>query len=305
MKRPNWKGLCAILVMTVLFGASFTGTKVALESFTPAQLIFLRFAAASLLFLGVRLFRQVQKPDRRDMAGLFLLALFEPGFYFYCEAQGVKRTLASTAAILISVIPMFVIVLEAVWLKMRIRFTEVFLIALSLGGIFLIVTAGGLDKAFGGTLAGNLLVLLAALAASIYTILAQKLLRRMEPTTVTLYQSLFASAIYLPFAAADTITGGIKLGSPRALWALLYLALFCSFFAYWLLNYALSRMKASFVAAFTNVIPVVGIAVAVFFLGERLYPLQFLGAAIVLCCMTVLTLVQHSGHEITLPAPEG
>lgn len=305
MKRPDYRALFAVVGMAVLFGASFTGTKVALESFTPAQLIFLRFAAASLLFLGVRFFRPAEKLKGKDFAGLFLLALFEPGIYFYCEAQGVKRTLASTAAILISAIPMFVLVLEALWLKVRIRFAEVFLIVLSLGGIFLIVAAGGLDKAFGGTLLGNVLVLLAALAASIYTILAKKMLSRVEPLTVTFYQSLFASMIYLPFAAFDTVTSGLKLDSARPLLALVYLAVFCSFLAYWLLNFALSRMKASFVSAFTNLIPVVGIAVAVLFLGERLYPLQFIGAAVVLCCMTVLTLVQHSGRGIKLPAPEG
>ena len=293
MSRPGYKALLAVIGMAVLFGASFTGTKVALENFSPAQLIFLRFSVAALLFMAVRLFRPAQKIGRGDLPGLFLLALFEPGIYFYCEAQGVKRTLASTAAILISAIPMIVLVLEALWLKTRIRFSEILLIALSLGGIFLIVTAGGMDKAFGGTLLGNILVLLAALAASIYTVLAKKMLGRIEPVTVTFYQSLFASAIYLPFAAADTVNHGLNIDSARPWLALAYLAAGCSFLAYWLLNYSLSKMKASFVSAFTNLIPVVGIAVAVIFLNERLYPMQFVGAAVILGCMTALALLQH------------
>ena len=305
MNRPDYKALLAVIGMAVLFGASFTGTKVALESFSPAQLIFLRFAATALLFMAVRLFRPAQKVGRRDAAGIFLLALFEPGIYFYCEAQGVKRTLASTAAILISAIPMIVLVLEALWLKTKVRFTEFMLILLSLGGIFLIVTAGGMDKAFGGTLAGNVLVLLAALAASIYTILAKKMLGRVEPVTVTFYQSLFASAIYFPFAAADTMNNGLNIDSARPLVALAYLAAGCSFLAYWLLNYSLSKMKASFVSAFTNLIPVVGVAVAVIFLNERLYPMQFAGAAAVLGCMTILALLQQSERSDRPLAPEG
>ncbi len=298
MSGRDWKGPAAAAAMALLFGGSFTGTKVALESFTPAQLIFLRFAAASVLFLVVLPFRKTPLPDRRDVAGLFLMALFEPGLYFYAEAEGVKRTLASTAAILISTIPLFVLVLEALWFKTRVRLGEVGLILSSLGGIFLIVTAGGTGQAFGGTLAGNGLVLLAALTASVYTLLAKRLLARMDALTVTFCQSAFASLLYLPFALRDFGRSAPDV-SPRSAWALSYLALFCSFLAYWLLNYSLGRMRATFVAAFTNVIPVVGIAVAVLFLRERLYPMQFLGGAVVLSSMTALTVLEPRWRKET------
>lgn len=304
MKKGDWKGLAALLVMACLFGASFTGTKVALEAFTPFQLIFLRFLISSLCFLMAWRWIPQIKLSRGDLVRIFALALFEPGLYFYAEAEGVKRTLASTASILISTIPLFVLLLEALWLKVRVRLTEVALIFLSLGGVYLLVAAGP-GAVLGGTALGNGLILVSAMAASIYTVLVKKLLNRMSPLTLTFWQSLFATLIYLPFAGMDFLRGLRPLPDTRAWVSLIYLGIFCSFLAYALLNYCLSRMKASFVSAFCNVIPVVGTAVAFFTLGERLVPAQFLGGAIVITSMTTLTLLSPTVAEESPPPPEG
>lgn len=296
MRKGDWKGLAALLVMACLFGASFTGTKVALEAFTPFQLIFLRFLISSFFFLLAWRWIPGVKLSRGDLARIFVLALFEPGLYFYAEAEGVKRTLASTASILISTIPLFVLVLEALWLKVRVRLLEVALIFLSLGGVYLLVAAGP-GAGLGGTTLGNGLILVSALAASIYTVMVKKLLTRITPLALTFWQSLFATLIYLPFAATDYLRGMRPLPEPKAWLALVYLGLFCSFLAYALLNYCLSRMKASFVSAFCNVIPVVGTLVAFFTLGERLFPAQLLGGAVVLASMTALTVLSPTVAE--------
>ncbi|MGC8762693.1 MAG: DMT family transporter [Acidobacteriota bacterium] len=295
--RPGGKGsaVLAVTAMSVLFGASFVATKIALASFSPAVLIFLRFALASLLFLLLAPWTGLGGLGRKGAASVFLLALFEPGAYFFLEAAGIQRTLASTAAVIIATIPVFVLLLEAFWLKVRVRPREALLILLSLLGIVLLVLARGLGEALGGSLAGNLLVLGAAFTASVYTAMARKLLQRYSPLAVTRLQSFYAAALYLPFAAWTVIRQGLSAPPPRALWALLYLAAGCSFLAYLLLNFSLSRLRASTVAAFTNVIPVVAALLAVLLLGERLVFLQLLGAAVVVASVTLLTL--WSGGE--------
>jgi len=298
MKPGDWKALLALLAMACLFGASFPATKVALGSFTPSQLIFLRFFLSSLCFMTVWIWIPRQRLSRGDLARIFAMALLEPGLYFYAEAEGIKRTLASTAAILIAAIPLFVLVLEALWLKVRVRAAEVALILVSLGGIYLLV-AGGAGSAFGGTAVGNGLVLLAAIAASFYTVLARKLLTRISALTLTFYQSAFAAAFYLPLALFDTWRGAGPSVTRQGVLSLVYLGLFCSFVAYSLLNFCLGRMKASFVAAFTNVIPVVATAVAFFALDERLVVLQLVGGAVVLASMTTLTCIAPKVAEET------
>lgn len=299
MKGLQTRATWAMVGMSLLFGASFVGTKIALVDFTPAQLIFLRFSIAAALFYALSPVLGAARMDRAGYMNILLLALFEPGAYFFLEAAGIQQTLASTAAILISTIPLFVLVLESLWLRVPVVPREVALIFLSLGGVALLVMAGGgSDRALEGSMQGNLLILGAAFSASLYTVVARRLLTTYNAVAVTRLQSLYASLMYLPFAAWDWSQGaGAPGGHTLKGWsALLYLAIGCSFLAYWMMNYALSQVKASIVAAFTNVIPVVGSVLAVVLLRERIYPLQAVGAVVVLACTTLLALRRPAGE---------
>ncbi len=296
------RALFATVGMAFLFGTSFVASKVALRGFSPTQLIFLRFAVAALFFALAKGFLPSQELTREQGKQVFFLALLEPGIYFFLEAYGLKLTLASTAAVLISTIPIFVVLLEAFWLKERISPREVALILLSLFGVSLLLTAGGWDRAFGGTFLGNLLILGAAFSASVYTVLARKIMASVDALTVTRWQAFFATAFYFPFALGAYAFGG-KLPTHSAPWlATLYLGLACSFGAYFLLNYALSRLRASFVSAFSNLIPVVASVLAVVFLGESLSAQQIVGAAIALGAITALTLTHGTSQS---PPPGG
>ncbi len=304
--RAGW----AMIGMSLLFGASFVGTKIALTDFTPAQLIFLRFSLAAALFYGLSPWLGASKLDTRGYRSIFLMSLFEPGAYFFLEAAGIQRTLASTASILISTIPLFVLLLEALWLKVPVVPVEVALILLSLGGIALLVAAGGRgNRAFGGAMEGNLLILGAAFAASLYTVMARRVMASYNAVAVTRLQSLYAALMYLPFACWDWYAAPFRSPGPRGWASLAYLGVGCSFLAYWLLNYALGKVKASVVSAFTNVIPVVGSALAVVLLGERLYALQAVGAVVVLVCTSLLALRHtradppHSGANLQPDGP--
>ncbi|MEW6758966.1 MAG: DMT family transporter [Acidobacteriota bacterium] len=290
MGAGRGRAVAAVVAMSVLFGASFPATKIALEGFTASQLIFLRFALASVVFLALSPWTGLGGLDRRGALQVLVLALFEPGAYFFLEAWGIQRTLASTAAVLIATIPVFVLVLEAVWLNVTVRAHEVALIILSLGGIVLLVGASGVGAAFGGSLSGNLLILGAALAASVYTAMARRLVQAYSPLAVTRLQAFYAVAMYLPFAAWDWHRHGADEPETRSVLALAYLGICCSFLAYVLLNFSLSRLKASTVAAFTNVIPVVATGLAVLLLGERLLWGQVLGGVLVVASVTLLTL---------------
>ncbi len=299
--RAGW----AMTGMSLLFGASFVGTKIALAGFTPAQLIFLRFSLAAVLFYSLSPWLGASKLDKNGYTAIFLMSLFEPGAYFFLEAAGIQRTLASTASILISTIPLFVLVLEALWLRVPVVPLEVGLILLSLGGIALLVAAGGgAGRPFGGTMEGNLLILGAALAASLYTVMARRVMASYNAVAVTRLQSLYAALMYLPFACWDWVALPLRAPGPRSWASLLYLGVGCSFLAYWLLNYALGKVKASIVSAFTNIIPVVGSALAVVLLGERLYAPQAVGAVVVLASTSLLALRHTRSLPPDQPSPE-
>jgi drug/metabolite transporter (DMT)-like permease len=284
--------IAILTAMAVLFGASFVATKHALATIPPGQLIFLRFSIAAVLFCLFLPFSPTTRIDRRGYLGVFLLASLEPGAYFFLEALGIQRTLASTASVLIATIPVFVLVIEAVVLKTRVVAREAAVILVSIAGIVLLLSAGGVGPTIGGTLAGNLLVLAAAFSASLYTALAPAVIARHSPLAVSRLQSFYATALYLPLALREWLRGQHPTFTWSSTAALLYLGVGCSFFGYILLNTALARARASLVGAFSNIIPVVATGLAVILLREHLQRVQLIGAIVVIGSLAALTWLQ-------------
>ena len=278
--RPPASAYAAAVGMTVAFGLSFVATKYALRGFEPLLLALLRFSlAGGILWVVWRLRSRGERVSRRELARLALLGFVSLTVYFSFENLGIARTSASEAAILIGAIPLFVVILNTFTLRERSTARQWVGIALSFAGIAALVLLGG--GAGGGSLTGNLLVLVASLSAGVYSILARRLLVSRPALFVTTFQNLFGALFMLPLALAEAALVGVRHPTPRATGGLLFLTVVCSFTAYLLLNYAFRFIPASKVAVFINLTPIVAVASAYVLLGERFTPGQAFAAVVV------------------------
>jgi len=278
--RPPASAYAAAVGMTVAFGLSFVATKYALRGFEPLLLALLRFSlAGGILWVVWRLRSRGERVSRRELARLALLGFVSLTVYFSFENLGIARTSASEAAILIGAIPLFVVILNTFTLRERSTARQWVGIALSFAGIAALVLLGG--GAGGGSLTGNLLVLVASLSAGVYSILARRLLVSRPALFVTTFQNLFGALFMLPLALAEAALVGVRHPTPRATGGLLFLTVVCSITAYLLLNYAFRFIPASKVAVFINLTPIVAVAGAYALLGERFTPGQAVAAVVV------------------------
>jgi len=278
--RPPASAYAAAVGMTVAFGLSFVATKYALRGFEPLLLALLRFSlAGGILWVVWRLRSRGERVSRRELARLALLGFVSLTVYFSFENLGIARTSASEAAILIGAIPLFVVILNTFTLRERSSARQWVGIALSFAGIAALVLLGG--GAGGGSLTGNLLVLVASLSAGVYSILARRLLVSRPALFVTTFQNLFGALFMLPLALAEAALVGVRHPTPRATGGLLFLTVVCSITAYLLLNYAFRFLAASKVAVFINLTPIVAVASAYVLLGERFTPGQAFAAVVV------------------------
>ncbi|HTX43986.1 MAG TPA: DMT family transporter, partial [Methanocella sp.] len=103
--------------------------------------------------------------------------------------------------------------------------------------------------------------------------------------TILLYTFFFGVLELLPFY----VLGGpmTPLASLSALsWSsLLFLAVLCSVFCFFVYTHGLSRLKASDVAMSIYVTPLAGILLAVLLLGEKLTIVTIMGAGLILAGM--------------------
>ena len=278
--RPPASAYAAAVAMTVAFGLSFVATKYALRGFEPLLIALLRFAlAGAILWCLWRLRPERERAHRAELLRLAALGFVSLTLYFALEINGLARTSASEAAIHIATIPVFVGALAGVVLHERLGVRQWGGIALSFAGIVAMVLLG--SGVGGGGLTGNLLVLGAAAAGAVYSLMARGLLVRRSALYVTAYQNLFGALFMAPLALIEALVVGVEQPTLPSVGALLYLTLGCSVLAYLLLNYAFRFIAASRLAVFINLAPVVAVTAAYVLLGERLSVGQAAAAIVV------------------------
>lgn len=279
----------------VLWGNSFVATKFILETLSPVQYIFVRFALAALLFIPVLILSRPRRLTFRQHRSLMLVALFEPGLYFLFETYGLRLTTASSASLIIACIPAFVALTAGVVLRERLSRRAWIGIVVSIIGVVAIAILDGAQEAAAGSIPGNLLVLGSVFAATGYIIVARKVSSGLSALEITSYQVMYGALYFLPFflfSIGGRLGGvgfppvGVHVGGP-VVGAMAFLVIGPTFLAFLCYNYALSRIPASRAAVFLNGIPVVTVIVAALLLGERLTPLQIVGGVVVIIGVTL------------------
>ncbi len=287
----------ALMVAIVCWGLSFVITKIALESFTPLCLIFLRFSLASIFFAGLLQKTGWPKLTRTNLKWLFCLSFMQPVLYFCFETFGLQHTSATKTSLIIATIPIVVLVLSSLFLKEKLRLLNVVGILLSLAGVSLLVLSGvAPDNSSGNTssLLGDLLISGAVVSASVYTILTRKLGTMFTSTQITGMQVMIGAALLFPAFLIDAGNMQWHQVSTKGISALLILTIFATIGGFLCFNYALTRIPAARAAVFLNGIPLVTILGAWFILGETLTARQLFGGVIVL---VAVVLANHSPRK--------
>jgi drug/metabolite transporter (DMT)-like permease len=283
-------------MMVVIWGANFSVIKYALREFSPVTFNALRLALASAVFLGViALVKADKNPFTRDeWKRIAVLGVVGHLLYQLVFLAGIARTSVSNSALIFGVTPVMVALLSAFAGHERVSHLRWFGAALSFIGIYIVV---GRNASIGGdTFAGDVLVFVGMLCWSIYSVAAQPLLQRHSPLIVTGYSLSIGAVLFVVAALPMAQTTNWTLISPTS-WVLMVLSsLLALAFAYMVWYTAVQRIGSARTAIYSNLTPIVAMAVAAIWLGEPITPAQIAGAA------TILT-----GLFITrfAPAPSG
>ena len=155
-------------------------------------------------------------------------------------------------------------------------------IACAFAGIVVMIARADLDVLLGLELnVGDLIMLLAVLGWSTYAVLLPR--RGYSPDGVVLMFliALTGTILLLPAYLIEASYVGSFRFTGEVVGAMLYLAIFPTLLATFGWNVAIRAVGANRTAVFVNLIPVSGAALAMIFLGERLYGYHVLGAAFV------------------------
>ncbi len=281
------------LLLTVLFwGSSFPAIKLVLSGFGPISYIFFRFVGSSIFFALILIYRRRRGPLRRKIGRsahlkLALMALFEPGLYFLFETIGMQYTSASSASLIIASVPALVALLAGFFLKEHLVRREWVGVLLSVAGA--VILAGFDDNAAyaDSSLLGNGLVVLAAVSAACYMIIARHLSANVSVLEVTSYQIFYGAVYFFPIFLFRLPSADWSRINPASVGALLFLILCATLLAFFFYNTALSKIHASKAAVFLNGVPVVSVIISALLLGEHLGTVQLIGGAVIIAGVTL------------------
>jgi drug/metabolite transporter (DMT)-like permease len=272
----------SLMTAAVFWGSNYAATKYAAAHLPQLPIVAFRFAiGGGLLFLVLRLLEPGSKLRRRDvlpMLGLGCLgvAVSQTSFTF-----GVSMTSTSNTGLVFATAPVWGLLLGfALGLERPTR-GGVLGVGLSILGVG-VVFREGLVGAEGGSLLGDLLILVAAMTVGAYTVFSMRVLERHSPLAVATYPTLFGAPFVLLLASpglAGLDWGGVDGGA----WAAVgFSAVFATAFAFSAWQRGISRIGANRVLVYQYLITLTGVASGIAFFGERLGISKILGGAVIL-----------------------
>jgi drug/metabolite transporter (DMT)-like permease len=270
----------ALLALVLFWGVNFSLVKLALRDLTPLAFTSLRFLLASGVLWGfLKAGGDRVRINRLHWPAVIGLGLVGTTVYQVLFIYGIAWTLAGNASLILATTPVFTTMLSLIFRQERSSLTAVFGVGLSVLGIALVVLGGTAGVSFGaGTLRGDLAVLVAAMAWSVYTVGSVPLVHRYGVVPVTA-ATMWVGTTGLLIASLPALVGQDWAAVHAISWlAVLYSGAFAIATAYFLWYFCIRQIGSTRTAVYTNFTPVVALLVAWPALGEVPTALQAAGA---------------------------
>lgn len=270
----------AVVLMALIWGVNYSVIKYGTSAMQPVAFNGVRVAIAALALLVIALLWGGQAPSRRDVLTLLALGVLGNGIYQLLFAEGVARTRAGEAALVVGGSPAIIALLgRAAGVETTTR-RAIAGIALSIFGVGLIVLARANvgSGPHGGSLLGDVLVLIGSVCWAVYTVLLVPYTRRLNGFWVIALSMLGGSAV-LVAVGGPAITSVDWATVSAAVWgSMLYGGLGGLVVAYILWYRGVKVLGPTRTALFANLQPFIALMFAWMTLDETPTMWQVIGA---------------------------
>ncbi|ABO50054.1 protein of unknown function DUF6, transmembrane [Desulforamulus reducens MI-1] len=280
-----------LLLLTVSFfwGTSFAAAKIGLQELHPLNLVILRFTIASVIFYVLLQIRKERAIEVKDIPTFIILGFMGITSYFYIQFTGLQYTNTIHSALIIATSPIMVAIIGAALKIEKISRAMSCGIALSFIGVSLVISEGNWAGIFQSTtIKGDLMLLSNAIVWAGFTLYGKKILLKYSPFVAMAYIHIFGTLLLLPLLAVPDLLGTHSLMKQLAelSWptvsAALYLALFCSVYAYFVWYAGVEKIGAIRTSVFAYFNPLFATLTGVLLLNEKISFITIFGGCMVM-----------------------
>jgi drug/metabolite transporter (DMT)-like permease len=278
--RLDW---LLFVLLGFFWGSSYLFIKIGVEAgLAPFTLVALRLLIGGIVLATVvAVAREALPRSPRTYANLFVLGILSVALPFSLITWAEQSVTSALAAILTAPVPLFVILIAAVFLKDE-RITANRLVGLAIGLIGVAVLVGfDPDDLASGTLVAELALIGAAASYAAGGVYARRTMQGLRPMIPALFQVTFALLIAATLALIFERPAGLRL-TAEAGFAVIWLGVFGSGLAYLIFFRLLKRWGATRTSMVAYLLPVFGIILGAAVLSEPVDARLVIGTALVI-----------------------
>ena len=273
-----------LLLASFLWGTSFIAGKFAYETLDPALVVLFRLIIAGGILFPITLrFIKENSQSKVNWRKIALLGFLTYPTTFLLQFIGLQYTSASSAATMIGIEPLMVILVGQLFFKEKASLDIWLLGTIAFIGVFLLV---GLSDSEEISLIGCLLVLASTIVVALWLRLSKSVLGNLNPKVYTALSLQLGTLIGLPFMLLLVKDWNINF-SYSSIIVLLYLGIGCSLFANWTWNKGLSETETNKSGIFLALEPVFGVLFSIILLNDSLSFTSWVGVALVILSASV------------------
>jgi len=291
--QPNYAPYAALVGVQVFFGSLPVVGKLVLAVMPAVALVGFRVGIAAIVLTVIQLVRRrFWLIDKGDYWRLAVLSLFGVTFNQLLFITGLSLTKAVNTSLLAVTIPIFTLAIGAFLGTEKLTRRKVFGIILAAAGVILIIDPR--RASFGSeSVVGDLLIVINSLSYGIYVATSKTVLTRNGAFRSMMWIFIFAAVICVPLGLYSFSQSPVEAVEPFTWLLVLHIGLLATAAPYLLNAWALARVKASTVAVFVYLQPLIGFFLAVAYLNEQIALSFILAAAMI---FVGVFLVSRRGH---------
>ena len=174
-------------------------------------------------------------------------------------------------------------------LKERITFLKVSGLSFAIVGAVMILRYKGNFEVGSDTIVGDVMTLINSVSWATFVVMVKPIMGKYNTTTTMRWLFLFGSIYILPIGLYDTLHTDWSVFTKEAFWALTFVVVVTTFFAYYLNVYGIQELSTNTVSAYIYLQPFLASIFAVLMGDDELTPTKLLSGALIILGLYLVT----------------
>ena len=277
------KAHIALFVAQIIYALNYSIAKGLMpDHMGPLAIVLFRVAGAAVLFWITSLFVTTQAVERKDMIKMVWLSLFGVVINQIFFIYGLSLTSPINSSIIMISNPIMVFLFTMVLYKERMSFRKFSGLGLAVIGALMILLYKDDFKFGSDTITGDVMTLINSASWGVFIVLVKPVMEKYNTVTAMRWMFFWGTLFTIPVCLHEGLSTDLAAMTEEAWWALGFVVVATTFFAYLLNIYGLEALSSNTVSAYIYLQPFLASLFAIMIGKDQLTPTKILSGILII-----------------------